>query len=537
MVEMRIKKMFFSIVFLSLILTAGQALSPQPLDSPGVTGVTPTQTGIQPEETPPVKTQPPEDTGKAEKYSYTLAPDKTDKAQEYTRQEIESFLCACAPGYIGAEDLHREIITGEYFVKAKKNLENQRNMVDNQEINKWFEDQVTVTSKEDLTVLDIETTAGFFKKVNQVIGKEKFFYKPGLEAANIVIQVAPPGESFQFPGNAGETSLLKDNLDIRITTTDQDPKPHIETYSLGTGKVISGSANIKLTPQELEFRKDNRLVKVVMKNILDPHTRYYAFIHELFHSIGFTGHSPYHESYLFPLPVRVNKGLVPVFGSDSPIFTDLGKCMVEILYRPEILPGMTIKEAGEVLSRLKRIDETPKNEMISYLLERKNRLADQKKAIMEKEEKEYNLKMEKYIKLDRLVMKEQTYLEELEEIRTDYRLAAGVVRDIRAADSKVRKLVRIRQELILVENQKKLVLGKQGSLINGEEARKTRRELKRLEEEIVVLNDLLEVEEKIAALEQNILAEISSPDQRQVKEKLRRILRQLYTIDSELKFF
>jgi hypothetical protein len=533
----RIKKIFFSMALASLMLITGRSLSPEPLDVHGLTGVSRTQTGNQSNENQPEKTQPPVDTEKIEKYSYTLAPDKADKAGEYTRQEIESFLCACAPAYIGVEDLYKVAAIGEYFVKAKKNFGNQRKMVENVEINKWFEDQVTVTSKGDLTVLDIETTAGFFKKINQVIGKEKFFYKPGLEVANIIIELAPPGKFFQFNNHAGETSLLKDNLRIRITTSDQEPKPHIVTYHSGIGKVITGSNNIKLTPRELEFRKNNRLVKVVMKNILDPHTRYFAFIHELLHSIGFAGHSPYRESHLFPLPVRVNKDLLPVFAINSPVFSRLAKDMVEMLYRPEILPGMTVKEAGEVLTRLKRIDKTPKNEIISYLLDKNNRLEGQKKTILEKEEKKYTHRMKEYIELDQLVMKEHGYLEELEEIRADYRLESKVVQDIRAAASKVEKLVRIRRELILAENQKKKLSEKPGTLKNGEEARKARRELKRLGEEIVVLNDLLKVVEKITALEQDILAAISSPSQQQVKEKLRRILRQVYTIDKELKFF
>jgi len=532
----RMKKIFFSKVLISLVLITGRFLSPEPLDLPGLTRASQAQTKNQANENQPQKNLPAIDTGKVEKYIYTLTPDKADKADEYTRQEIESFLCACAPGYIGVEDLYKEAASGEYLVKAKTNFENQKKMVEEQEINKWFEDQVTVTSTGNLTVLDIETIAGFFKKVNQVIGKEKFLYKPGLEAANIVIQLAPAGELFQLDNHAGETSLLKDNLRIRITTSDQDPKPHVVTYYTGSKKAISGSENIKLTPRELEFWKNNRLVKVVMKNILDPYTRYYAFIHELFHSIGFIGHSPYPESYLFPVPVQVNKGPIPVFAGDSPIFTGLGKCMVEILYRPEILPGMSIKEAGEVLSRLKRIDKTPKNEVIAYLLERKNRLEDEKKTIIEKEGINYKQRMKKYIELDHLVVKEQEYLEELEEIRADYRLKARVVQDIRAADSIMAKLVRIRRELILVQSLKKGWSGKLGDVKNRESARRARSEVKRLEEEIVVLNDLLKVEEKIAPLEQKILAAVSSPDQEQVNDELRRIIRQLYTIDSELKF-
>jgi hypothetical protein len=210
---------------------------------------------------------------------------------------------------------------------------------------------------------------------------------------------------------------------------------------------------------------------------------------------------------------------------------------MEILYRPEILPGMSIKEAGEVLSRLKRMDKTSKNEIVSYLRERKNRLENEKKAIIEKEGINYNQRMKKYIELDQLVVKEQEYLEELEEIRADYRLNAQVVQDIRAADSIMAKLVQIRRELILVQSLKKGWSGKLGDPKNGESAGRAKSELKRLEEEIVVLNDLIKVEEKIAPLEQKILAAVSSPDQEQVNDELRRIIRQLYTIDSELKFF
>jgi hypothetical protein len=529
-------KNFFSMVLVPLMLLTGWYLSPEPLDVPGLTGVSRRKTENQSNENQPKKRQPSVDTEKVKKYSYTLVPEKEDKADEYTRQEIESFLCACAPGYIRVEDLFKVAAIGEYYVKAKKNLENQRKMVENQEINKWFEEQVTVTSKGDLTVLDIETIGGFFKKVNQVIGKEKFFYTPDLEVANIIIELAPPGKFYQFHNFAGETSMLKDNLRIRITTSDKNPRPHIVTYNSGIGKVITSSNIIKLTPRELEFRKNNRLVKVVIKNILDPHTRYYAFLHELLHSIGFTGHSPYPESQLFPLPVRVNQEPLSVFGINSPVFTGLPKEMVEMLYRPEILPGMTVKEAGEVLTQCKRINKTPKKEIISYLLDRKHRLENEKKAILVKEEKKYNSRMKKYIKLDQLIMKESWYMEELVEIRADYHLKAQVVQDVRAATSKVEKLVRIRQELILVENQKKMLLERPGNQKNGEKTGNARRELKRLGEEIVVLNDLLKVEEKITSLEHDILAAISSPSQKQVNEKLRRILRQLYSIDSELKF-
>lgn len=478
------------------------------------------------------KTQAAINIGKASKYSYTMAADKAYNPDEYTRKEIESFLSACVPGYIRAEDLARKGET--YHVKAREIDNNQRKLAESAEINKWFEDQVTVTSKGKLTVLDIDTIIEFFKKINRVIGKEKFVYKPGLEVANIVIELAPPGKSLNLGRHAGETSLLQDNLRVRITTSDRDMKPHIETYTSKHERVINESRIIKFYPRELEFMKNNRLVKVYMKNILDPHTRYFAFIHELLHSIGFHGHSPYDDSHLFPLPVKAFPGTLPILRNNNPLITPLAERMVEILYRPEILPGMTVKEAGSVLTGLKRIDKCSKNEIAAYLKDKKKQLEKQKNVILEKEKKEYNRRMNQYIELDKIIVKEQRYLEELEEIRSDYGLEASVVKDIKADTTKLEKLVRIRQELILSETQKKQWLKKSATPKSSKEAGIGRRELKRLGEEIIVLKDLLKVEEEIAALEQHILASDSSFSQKQLHGELRRTLRQLYTIDNEL---
>ena len=102
--------------------------------------------------------------------------------------------------------------------------------------------------------------------------------------------------------------------------------------------------------------------------------------------------------------------------------------------------------------------------------------------------------MNKYIQLDKIVVKEQQYLEELEEIRTDYGLEADIVKDLRADKTKLEKLVRIRQELILSQTQKKQYLKKSTAPMNSKEASLARRELKRLGEEIIVLKDLLKVE-------------------------------------------
>ena len=491
----------------------------------------------KPQEIPtPAETPEPvaEKNGKYGKYTYTLTPEKEDLPGEYTRQEIESFLCACAPGFIRAEDLYKTGSNGKYLVKPKINADNQIKMVDTYEISKWYEDKVLVTATGALTPLDIDTIKGFYDKINQVIGQKKFVYKPRLEAANIVIELAPPQDKLQVQEYVGETSILQDNLAVRLTSHDQTMSLQIETYKLGSGKLINESRNIVLTPEEMEFRKQNRLVKVYIKNILDPHTRYFAFVHELLHSIGFTGHSPYYESHLFPLPVRAFPDPLPLFRHDAPVLSDFAQRMVEILYRPEILPGMTLKDARDILMHSPPLEKTPPQSIITYLQSRKNQLENQQKNLLAVVSKHYSEKMNLYIDLDKLVNKEQLYLEELQEIRRDYGLDSRVVNEVNDAPTVMAKLIRIRRELIVTESQKKRNEENQMTPGNPTDVRKTKQEIKRLQEELVVLRDLLEAETKVAAMERSIMSTISSPEQKRAEESIRRILRQLFAINDEL---
>jgi len=468
---------------------------------------------------------------KSKKYTYTLVPEHEVIDGEYQRREIESFLCACATGFIRVEDVNKRSISGKYQVKAKHEIENQKKMVESSEINKWFEDQVLVTTKGDLTVLDIETIKGFYNRINQIIGKKKFIVKPGLEAANIVILLAPSEDTLRVEQYIGETSILHDNLGVRFTSHDQSMNLHIETYKLGSGKLINESRHITLTPAEIEFRRKNRLVKVYMKNILDPYVRYFAFVHELLHSIGFTGHSPYKDSHLFPLPVRAFPHPLPLYRSNSPVLTDLAERMVEMLYRPEILPGMSLKEAREILSHLKLQENTPPYDSVTHLKKWKNHLEEQQDVLMNEENKKYTRKMELYFKLDKLINKVQWYLDEFKEIRNDFGLEANFVNEFNDATSSITKLIRIRKELIITEYREKKY---RKELEKNNKNRRIKREIKRLQEEAVVLRDLLEAEKKVAALEPKIMVSVSSFAQKKAELKLRRILRQLISIDNEL---
>ncbi len=546
-----------------------------------------------------------ENTGKNQgKYTFTLSPEKPGTPGEYTRKEIESFLCAFVPGYIGREDLYKIPHTGKYAVKAKSLVENQRILAESQEISRWFEDQVTVTARGNFTVLDIETITAFYDKINQVIGKKKFVYTPGLELANIIIELAPPAQTFSADPYGGETSVLKDNLRVRLTSHEETLQLKMEVYTLEADTVITDALHITLSPREKEFRKTNRLVKIYLRNILDPQVRYFTFVHEFMHSLGFPAHSPYPESHLFPLPVPAFTDGFPKsgekadfdFNSDGrpgsesqssrgggsrPLFTDdsqksaketttfatsgknsgnprrtdkcaerwpdraflgrgsrplspLGERMVEMLYRTEILPGMTLKEAGEILSGLKSVQSTSGDQVKTFLVERKNRLEDQKKTILEEERKKYEAKMKKYIDLDRLINKEQRLMEELEEIRTDYGQEAGVVKEIREKTTAMARSVRLKQEQTLVEYREKKGLEKLPTLKDPKEIKAVKLELKRLEEEIVVLKEWTGVEKEMSTLEQEVMADVSSPGKARVEDQLRRIQRQLYTIEKEL---
>jgi hypothetical protein len=464
-------------------------------------------------------------------YTYTLSPPKVDKPDEYTRREVESFLCACIPGYIRSENTYRVATDGHYIVKAKPVIVEQEEPMENCEIRKWFEDKVTVTSKGNVTVLDTKVIKRFFERINQVIGRKKFIYNPGLEAANIIIELALPDNTPIIPKYLGETIILDDNLMVRLTIN--NGKVQVQTFKAGLGKLINKTRQIRLTARENEFRKENRLVKVFIENVLDPRVRYNSLVHELFHAVGFPGHSPYYESNLFPFPVESYPGHTGVFSNS--VFNEMAARMVEMLYRPEILAGMTVKEAGEVLSRLKHRDKTAKGEIIAYLLDRRKELEAEKKVLLEEGKRNFDERMVLYIELDKWVRKEQWFLEELKEIKVDYRIDTEIVKKIREANSSVEKLSRLRTESILLESTKRRLLaeGKKA----GRMSQRIRRQIRLCDEQIVVLNDLMKVVRKIAGVEQKIEAARAFKRKAQIEEALRRVLRQLSCIEKEFSNF
>jgi hypothetical protein len=456
-------------------------------------------------------------------YTYTLSPVKTDSPDEYSRMEIENFLCLFAPDYIGPEDTYLSSMDGKYYVKKKENITFQKEQAENSEIRKWFEDHVTVTSRGHVTSLDSQAVQKFFEETNRVIGKNKFVYKPGLPTANIIIEFAPPNPSPtsyipKYTGGTsreyiGETSILEDNLGILLTM--KDTKIRVEKYKTGFGKLISNLKLIKYTPEEIEFKKENRLVKINIINIVNPMTRRTATVHELLHSLGFPGHSPYYESNLFPLPY-----LDKTRKFSDPVIPPMAAKMIEMLYRPEILPGMTVKEAGEILSSIK-IPPGNKTYLASFYWARKKILLSQKEKLLEDAIKSYDVRMSSYIEMDNLYRKQKSLLNRLANIRTANAKSTGVVKRIETTEKLLEKLCVLRSEIIIAENKKQRAL-KDNTL--------NKKGYKFMDEEIKVLNELFNTANQIAEVEKKI--EITKD--KYIETSVRRVIRQLTCIDTAL---
>jgi hypothetical protein len=472
-----------------------------------------------------------EDFLKENEYVMTLAPEKTDRPGEYTRKEVESFLCSVVESYIRSEEVMRFEPKKSYFVRAKQRVENEKRAAYNKEITKWFEDRVTVTARGNMTILDINVVKRFYNKINQVIGEEKFVFQPGLEAANIVVEFAPPDNTGKVHEYLGETSVMEDNMRVRMGIKNSDIS--LDIYKSGSGDLVFEARDITYTAAEMEFRKENRLVKTYLVNILDPHVRHAALVHELLHTTGLVGHSPYHESQLFPLPVKAYDDPFPGLTPNGRIITEMAEHMVEMLYRPEILPGMRVKEAAEILSRVKRRQNTPAAEIKEFLSARQYRLEKAKKQLIEQGKQNYDRRMELYLQAGRFELKEQWLLEEWQEIKRAYKVPGRAIDALKKAKTLIAKLALLRRELILLESQKKKYAAEPASG-TSKARRQARRQVKRRSEEIAVINDLVKLQNQAASVEQKLAALRKTGNRKDLELKLRRIFRQLTSIKKAL---
>ncbi len=472
-------------------------------------------------------------------YTYTLSlpvPESNKEVRNtYDRTVVESFLCSQVDNFIRSEELlslpATESTPTQYFTRRKINAGNQIKQAYDAVIHKWFEDKVTVTCRGNLTILDINVIRNFYKKVNQLIGNEKFEFKPNRETANIIIEIAPPDNSDMIHKYLGETTILNDNLRTRIGI--KDTNIEIDQYKSGIGEFINYARSITFTPAEKKFRKENRLVKSRIMNVLDPQIRHFTLVHELFHTLGFSGHSPYPESYLFPVPAKSYKDSFRGLLLGSKLMTPMAEQMTKILYRPEVLPGMSVKEAAVLLTKLNQDDG--KEAALCYFKSIQPQLLERKQHILQQAKENYDRRMAIYIEIAKLERKELDLLAELEEIRTYKKDSLDIIAEIKTTKSLVGRLGRIRREVILIQNNKKKFQAQLKDRTKSKsEHYRLRKKIKLCDEELVVLNDILNTQEASAAEERKI-TQVRSGDNRSVLEKkLQHVVRQLSIVNKQL---
>ncbi len=450
-------------------------------------------------------------------YTYTLAPGKADSPDEYSRKAIESFLCAFADNYIGIEDT-RPLTRKESYVPIFPEIPHQKELAENSEIIKWFEETVTITSKGHVTILDRKTLENFFNRVNQVIGRNKFIYDPNLEIANIIVEISPSSEITDIVGQIGETSNLQDNWVVQLSADDDQIR--VETRIARYGNMTISGSKINFTDQEKEFAKKERLVKIYIGNVLSPMIRHFSIIHELMHALGFPGHSPYPDSDLYPLPIRANSD-----NYSSPILSQISEQMIEMLYRPEIPPGMTAKEAGQILSSLKRTAQTPPDSVKTFLERKLSDLKNQHSILLKEGKSIFDKETDLLVDDARLSLKEADFRLELEEVKTDNHLNPRIVDLLKNAPSFLAKLIHIRREMVLLRWEKRKLT---------ESGLYSQKKINLVNEQSAILKDIMTTAEKAAVVEQTFNSSRLTEQKRTVEDKLRKVLRQVSCIQAEL---
>ncbi len=451
-------------------------------------------------------------------YAITLAPQINEKTCLYSQDELESFLCALSPGFIEQEDIDNDSFTFVAFTRFKVNPSHQVNLAYRNEINKWFEDIVTVTTRGYVTAMDTDTITRFFKEVNQIIHEDKFIYTPGLPAANIIIEMEPPGGLRYFDSRIGETSNLKDNMGVRLIFSDS--KIDVRPYNTGGGAIVGNLKKIFFTPEEHAFRRNNRFCKVVLINVLDPITRRTLIIHELLHTLGFSGHSPYPGSNLFPYPYRKLEN-----GFKGPIIPSLAARMIEMLYRPEIAPGMNVKEARDLLANLKNANSTSKEEISLYVSQRRKLLTSAKDLLLSRAKQSYDLRMGLYIDLDKLSRELEQLLSEFRNILKTTGQNIELIQRISDTSSMLDRLQIIRAEIIALQFYKKSA-DENRSFASAKVSAKIKMIRTSIDKELDLLNKLIPLIKAIGVVESK-LSSVENPAEIQTLENsVRCILRQ-----------
>jgi len=244
------------------------------------------------------------------------------------------------------------------------------------------------------------------------------------------------------------------------------------------------------------------------------------------HTLGFAGHSPYKDSGLYPF-------IVPAYRwrrwNKDPI-SPLGQRMVEMLYRPEILPGMTIKEAGEILIERHHSEAKPPNTTLNdFLSSYTQKLHDQKKRLINQVKENFEERNQLYRQRAKALQEEESLVSKISGLGLNSNFIETFFDTEHNTPRKLNKRSNFLQELTLIKKRENLLQMTDShslpqnfnpSPIIFEYEQYVNDQLDNLE---IVVRRLQEIEQRIREVQYTFLL---------LKDQLRRVERQLLTLGS-----
>ncbi len=383
------------------------------------------------------------------------------------------------------------------------------------EVTKWFEPRVTVRFHSPPTPWMKHLVDTFFTAVNTLSGRSRFHLLDGEGPAHIIIETTPRSQSENPLRMVGETSGLTDRLRVHLIPGENGLR--IEEFQATARSQPRNSLNVQFTPDELNILKTRRMVKVVIQSHTSPILMRRILIHELLHAIGIPGHSPFRASALFPI-------IPSIEGREAghSLLTPLESTLVEMLYRPETLPGMSLEEAGRTLASVRRRRWTHPQDTRDFLTRRRDHLELEKQRLLHVWRESFSASMELLVQLEGLRLREQNFLEEWRELYEDEGRKTLII-DL-AEKARTFAIRRSILRFSILQLEKRLPLEKY----------RGKRSL--IREEIGILTDLLSAGEAANAFEIRIQGQhgFQLPGEREEEKRMRRLVRQLKAIKQEL---
>jgi len=425
--------------------------------------------------------------------------------------DIENFLFCAADGafslYQALDQIPRDkTTTAKPFVQVEVSRKH-RDETMGREVSRWFENPVSVRLRGEVTPAIRMLTERFFAEINRVSGTTKFQVLPGTRAANIVIRVGhleKPPDSRRYL-QVGESSGLNDRM--RVHLRPEKDRLIIDTFTAEAASQPLNARFIRFTPEDLEFMKRHRMVKVFIHRWRQPDIQKNVLVHELLHAIGLPGHSPFTACGLFPLANPRRAG-------DVDLLSPMSATLVEMLYRPEIATGMRLEEAANILRELPRLQDTDRELTRRVLRKRMDHLAQTRDRLLTTWLPRFRERIQKLVKLDELARRERDLFLEWRELFTDEGRNPRLIDLAMSASSPAAKRAIINFRLRRLDTRSR--------------GKHTRRQHRLMAEERTILKDLLEAEKISSTYEARIRdsALRHPPGENPEEIRMRRILRQ-----------